>query len=141
MTYYPAPAINKALGLELAASLDDALTAITQLRASLEDVAELREAVHRLKSERDAARQGVMVHRDRVNELSAELKAAIENSEAGAAREAAEYQSIRRELDRAQADNAELRRQVGVLDRNTTEAERARDAAFVALHHATAAYL
>jgi chromosome segregation ATPase len=202
---YPTHAINKALGLEAGASLDDAMTTIAQLRASLEDVAELREAVHRLKSERDAARQGVIRHRDRINELCAELKEAAEALEYhqnaavglrlaleltpdaplsaivdmaegqtkaltqwgdearrlraqleenerdmarayqsyqdGAAREAAEYQTIRRELDRAQADNAELRRQVGVLDRNLTETERGRDAAFAALHHATAAYL
>ena len=170
MTYYPTPAINQALGLEPAASLDDALTAITQLRASLVDVAELREAVHRLKSERDAARQGVMVHRDRINELSAELKAANEEldylkqtarvlleltsdaptvdianaikgeaeSAARWAEEATTHRATIADLRTALAEAAAIRRRIEADVRAT---EQARDAAFAALHHATAAYL
>ena len=144
MTYYPAPAINKALGLEAAASLDDALTAIAQLRASLVDVAELREACDRMAREAHDAyqeklgllsqlgesRRSVMQLIDDEQRHRAELKQATE-----------ELGDVQRERDNLKATLADMARLRLRIEADVRATEQARDAAFVALHHATAAYL
>ena len=130
MSHYADPRVNQALGIEPNAEMDDTLAAIAQLRASVEDVAELREAVHRLKSERDAARQGFIANRDRCNELHAELKAATE-----------ERDIARDERARAQADNAVLCQRADALDRALRETECRRDSAYAVLHHLTSEFV
>jgi chromosome segregation ATPase len=144
MTYYPTPAINKALGLEAAASLDDALTVIAQLRASLVDVAELREACDRmareahdtyqeklgLLSQLGEARRSVMQLIDDEQRNRAEMKQA--NEALG---------DVQRERDTLKATLADMARLRLRIEADVRATEQARDAAFAALHHATAAYL
>ena len=166
MNNYPAPRINQALGIDPGASLDDALTAIAQLRASVADahnwspafqrmaeflyamagpqlarapatpftpagleqlceltsaavsdrVRELRQTLHGLQHDRDA--------------LRAELKQADEA-----------LADTQRDLETARATLADMARIRRAIEADVRKTEQARDAAFAALHHATAAYL
>jgi methyl-accepting chemotaxis protein len=159
VTYYPATTINKALGLEPHADLEMALTVIAQLLASVEDCAALKaadveakangarfraslllpetadvddmvETATRLRAEAREAKKAAADARDAADRFRAELKQA--NEALG---------DVQRERDNLKATLADMARLRLRIEADVRATEQARDAAFVALHHATAAYL